>query len=130
MGIRKCGRLVSHVYSVATSGSVSRSWSSEADEGCERVGEDDDEEGSVSDEERERISNAARQGRVDGQSHSRRIVWPIRCGMLQGRSSKTHQFPLFRSTTGSGDGGGSNTLHKMETHLGAPQPWSCVGYGG
>ena len=64
------------------------------DEGCERVGEDG-EEGSVSDEKRERISNSARQGRVDGQSHSRRIVWPIRCGTPQGRSSKTHRFQFF-----------------------------------
>ena len=64
-----------------------------SDEGCERVGEDDDEEGSVSDEKRERISNSARQGRVDGQSHSRRIVWPIRCRTP--RSWKTHRFQFF-----------------------------------
>ena len=57
-----------------------------SDEGCERIGEDDDEEASVSNEKRERISTSARQGRVDGQSHSRRIVWPIRCGTPQGRS--------------------------------------------
>ena len=80
-----------------------------SDEGCERVGEDDDEEGSVSDEKRERISKLCTR-------RTSRWAKPFATDSVADKMSNAtgsvmedSSFPIFLSTTGGGDGGGDRT---------------------